>query len=111
MSYRTYYHFNIKENPIEDKFSESDLIDDFRKAYEDAKYAFNEEGIPDQDCSWYDHEKDVKEFSKKYPDIVFELNGVGEETFDIWNKYFQNGKMQFCPANVTFDLYDQNKLE
>lgn len=41
----------------------------------------------------YEHDYDLIEFSKKYPNALFILDGVGEEYPDIWRKYFKNGKM------------------
>jgi hypothetical protein len=63
------------------------------------------------DTKWYSHEEHMREFSKNYPEIVFHLTGEGEEAGDIWHKYFQNGKMQDCPAIITFDDFDPKKLK
>lgn len=62
-------------------------------------------------CKWYDHEEEMKDVSKKFPDVLFTLEGEGEESDDIWKKYFKNGKMQSCYAKITFDEYDESKLE
>ncbi len=62
-------------------------------------------------CKWYGHEKDMKAFSRHFPDLVFKLEGRGEEPGDLWVKYFKNGKMQRCHAKITFAPFDENKLE
>lgn len=59
---------------------------------------------------WYDCNKDMREYSKSYPDVLFEISGEGEEGGDIWIKYFRNGKAQLCKATITFEEYDINKL-
>lgn len=59
---------------------------------------------------WYNHDEDMKNFSKKYPDIVFELSGSGEDPGDMWVCYYQNGKMQYEPAKISFDPFDVDKL-
>lgn len=60
---------------------------------------------------WYDHEDDMKEFSRMFPNLVFELSGEGEESGDIWKKYFRDGKMQKCEAKIIFDSFDETKLK
>lgn len=42
---------------------------------------------------WYDHEKEMKQLSKEFPDVLFKLHGEGEDKYDIWDKYFMGGKM------------------
>lgn len=74
-------------------------------------YAVDSNGRSSDSCKWYDHEKDLAEFSKIYPDVLFQLSGEGEESGDIWKKYFVNGKMQRCPVEMTFEPFDETKLE
>jgi hypothetical protein len=64
----------------------------------------------DDEIKWYDHVKDMKSYSLKYPDTVFCLEGEGEETGDIWKAYFKNGKMFKTKAIMTFESYDESKL-
>ena len=54
-------------------------------------------------CKWYNHEKDMREYSKRYPELVFEISGEGEEAGDLWKDYYQNGLMQRTRAKITFD--------
>lgn len=61
-------------------------------------------------CKWYTHEQDMKELSKIYPETTFLLEGEGEESGDIWRKYFKNGKMQVCKAEIVFHAFDESKL-
>jgi hypothetical protein len=62
-------------------------------------------------CGWYDHEEDIADLSKRFPDLVFELEGEGEYPRDIWIKYFKNSKMQKCPAKITFDKFSAERLK
>ena len=50
------------------------------------------------------------EVSKLYPEHLFMLEGEGEESGDIWRKYFFNGKYQICNAIITFEPFDKTKL-
>lgn len=62
-------------------------------------------------CKWYDHEMDMKELSKQFPNVVFKLKGEGEEAGDLWHKYFKNGKVQVCEAKIVYDKFDESKLK
>ena len=62
------------------------------------------------ECKWYEHEADMRALSSKFPDVLFTLDGVGEEHPDIWRKFFVNGKMQKCDATLVFDQFDESKL-
>lgn len=64
------------------------------------------------DCqiTWVNWSRDLMNFSKEYPDVLFLLSGEGEENADLWRAYFRNGKMQLCEAKITYDNFDENKL-
>ena len=61
-------------------------------------------------CKFYKHEEVLKTFSLEYPDVLFTLEGVGEEAGDQWVKYFKNGKIQVSKAIITFEQFDEGKL-
>lgn len=61
-------------------------------------------------CKWYSSTEDMKRFSKKFPDVVFELEEIGESCDDMWKTYFKNGRYQSCKAIITYDEYDPDKL-
>jgi hypothetical protein len=96
----------LKNRPL----TENEIISEFRSECEDAEYSINEDGGAEDPCSWYEHEKDLNDFSRKYPDVLFELYGEGENPGDMWKKYFRNGKMQVCKAELTFPPFDEKKL-
>lgn len=73
-------------------------------------YAIDEYGDSLDAVKWYEHEGDMLLLSERYPELVFELHGEGEENDDMWYKYFKNGKMQHCYAKIVFDEYDESKL-
>jgi hypothetical protein len=113
MGYRTYYNLNITNADGSDLGEErrAEIIDALRGENEEAEYSFNEAGEAEEENTWYEHVKEMAEFSKKYPDVLFCLEGEGEESHDLWEKYFLNGKVQLCPAKIEFDEFDEAELQ
>lgn len=46
-----------------------------------------------QDYKWYDCEYDLYLLSGQFPDLLFTLDGKGEEAGDIWTHVYQDGKL------------------
>ena len=63
------------------------------------------------DCKWYKHEEHMRRVSTEFPDILLTLNGEGEESRDIWVKYFLAGKMQIELATVKLGDFNPEKLK
>ena len=63
------------------------------------------------ECKWYEWENDMKRLSGDFPDILFTLEGEGEDSGDVWKAYFLGGKSQVCKAKLTFDEFDRSKLK
>ena len=55
---------------------------------------------------WYDNDNDMLELSKLYPNYVFHLEGVGEETDDRWIMYYHNGHFQNANLRYIHDPFD-----
>lgn len=62
------------------------------------------------DIKWYDYVKDMSNISKRFPDLIFTLSGEGEESGDIWKRYFYRGDDQYAAAKVTFAPFDHKAL-
>ena len=115
MGYRTYHSlFIYKEKEdgtltdyLENETHEHELL--ISKKYCDNDY---DEPILFQDeWKWYECEENMKEYSSLYPDLVFCIHGEGEETGDLWDAYFKNGKMQFCDVEITYPPYNKQLLK
>lgn len=105
----------IKKDPLaksvevkEDVYS---IIERFRDQYDEAAYSIDGSGGSQDESKWYDHQEDLKAFSQKYPQHLFILKGKGEESGDIWMKYFLNGKVQVANAVITFEEFNEAKLK
>lgn len=88
-----------------------DKIAEYIKQHSDTIYGVNESGEGTGATKWYDHETDLRSMSKVFRNIVFTLYGEGEESGDIWSKYFMNGKMQEAKARIVIDDFDASKLD
>lgn len=62
----------------------------------------NFEDCLEEKMKWYDHEKDMAALSKEYPNILFVLEGIGEEFPDAWRKWFHNGTVEASYAEIVY---------
>lgn len=67
--------------------------------------------VLEEECMWYEHEQDMREISKSYPETLFLLEGEGTDYLRDWRKYFRNGKMQFCRRNISFHEFNETELK
>jgi len=105
------YYTDFRLEVLETEESEvEEIIDHLRKDSSSAKYAIDDYGDYLEESKWYDHDKEMKEFSKKYPHALFKLHGDGEESEDKWVTYYKNGKSQFCQGVMVYPVYDKSKL-
>jgi hypothetical protein len=86
----------------------NDIVADYIKAQE--FWGTTSNGGCDEAHKWYEHEVDMAKLSIAVPDVLFRLSGEGEESGDIWDKYFLNGKMQICNATVVKEPFNAAKL-
>ena len=111
MGYYTHFELSVFEGTVDlDAVNKviSRIIND-----DDEYEAFENLGgvlVCNDDMKWYDHDEDTAEMSKKFPGVVFCLDGKGEESGDIWRCYYKDGKIQICRAVISFSEYDPKKL-
>lgn len=99
MGYYTRHELTVSEGLIQEHVEQISLISG------DGQDLFDGETV-----KWYSHEKDMRAHSINWPELMFTLEGEGEEAGDIWVEYYKNGKMQRCSAKITFDAFDDSKL-
>ena len=59
---------------------------------------------------WYGHDEEMRAISRKYPDLLFTLTGVGEESGDMWRCYYQAGKCQRELACIEYGKFNPSYL-
>lgn len=87
--------------------SGDDYITDYKKEISELADCGN---CFDDSIKWYQHEDDMRKYSKNHPNTLFKLIGEGEESCDLWHEYYLNGKMQRVKAQIIFDNFDESKL-
>lgn len=58
---------------------------------------------------WRNRDEDMISLSKEYPDVLFILDGNGDDADDIWRAYYQNGKYKYSKADIIYKPF--NELE
>lgn len=109
MGYYTTYRLTVTADP-----TTKDAIEDYIQAAlskSDLFYGVSEgiNGEYNESTKWYDHEKEMKELSAKFPEALFILNGEGEESMDIWETHYQGGEVVFN-STVEEDLKHYKQL-
>lgn len=102
MGYYTTFYFHRIEGPKEDF---ENMLKDV-----DKKLGTTCAGEPDGVVAkWYDYDKDIIELSEKYPDLVFAVEGYGENSDDAWKEWWHNGKTY--REKLEFSSYEMIKKE
>ena len=88
--------FDVKEEVMKEPLPDGDTI----------------EYVVDTTENWRSIDKDMLFLSKleKFQDVLFTLWSSGEFTEDLWIRYYRNGKMQKCIAEITYPDYDESLL-
>ena len=101
MGYYTWYTLDIIKDPDnqEEQFwEELDKTTGFAEDF--SKYGGSE-------AKWYNWESDMKELSKKFPKMMFRLEGTGEEQFDVWDCHFCNGRSYYRKIQTYWEPFDE----
>lgn len=60
---------------------------------------------------WYEWKEHMLQVSAEFPEVLLKLEGVGEETGDMWRAYFKRGRCQYCRGEVVYPPFDESKLK
>ena len=52
------------------------------------------------DAKWYSWESDLTRTSIEFPEVLFTLDGFGEDRGDIWRAWAKNGKVETTIATI-----------
>lgn len=109
MAYITNYNLKYEPNTDETEARFKAVYFAENETYS-LRYAVDEDGETIDRVKWYDWPEHMLRISKMLPDLLFTLNGEGEESGDIWNAYFLDGKVQYARARVVIPDFDPTKL-
>ena len=117
MGYYTY--FSLSDNATAAKRREIALwmVDNLDEwAYERDNDSFREdlhtclfspyEYLFDDSMKWYEHCADMTKVANAFPDVVFVLQGIGEEFGDIWREYYCGEEYHESMVNMVFEAPD-----
>ena len=51
---------------------------------------------------WSDHDDDMEEISRSFPDATFRLTGFGDDREDMWYTLYRNGESEEVRAVITW---------
>ena len=63
------------------------------------------------DAKWYEYDDNMIEVSKNNKDVLFIVDGDGEESGDIWRKFYKNGKSADVTPSIMYPEFDESKLK
>ena len=106
MGYYTYFTIN------KIKGSDKDFDNLLKDIDDETGLGFSEDTT--QEAKWGDYEEDCLKLSKKYPDLIFQIDGDGENSDDLWAERFHNGDCESTHIEYPGDFtaiatYDERK--
>ena len=107
MGYYTYFTMEARDTTTNGPLSAEKEKEICRRLWEISKDAIYE-GDRFYEClndslKWYDHQGDMITLSKEFPEVMFMLEGEGEERDDNWRLFVQNGEWEVCHGTIRFE--------
>lgn len=94
MGYYTRFALTVEPADAWDRAQE-----EIGKVWEDES-PFEKPGWHTDSLKWYDWEDGLKKASAQLPDVMFILDGEGEEQGDVWRAFFRAGDVQVHKAKA-----------
>lgn len=115
MGYYTFYDLEVKGCKTKNEFNA--VIEEMKKAteygYSIYEYAFGDNYYDEKthigyvyagdSIKWYVHERDMVTLSLKFRNLMFKLNGNGEEHDDFWYGLFKNGEYEIMYGSIVYE--------
>ena len=102
MGYYTMYNLSTDEDEAYAKEKYGDELGEFT-GYGAALF--------EDQIKWYEHEQDMRSFSKRYPDVLFQLDGKGENNDDVWTMWARNGKTYKDYVKIIYPEFNEDRLQ
>lgn len=107
MGYYTYYTMEAYDTTTKTPLSEEKEKEICERLMEISKGAIYDGDrfwkCLDDTLKWYNHKEDMIALSKEFPDVIFMLEGEGEERDDNWRLYVQNGEWEVVHATIVWN--------
>ena len=104
MGYYTWYTLDIIKDPDNQK------EDFYEELDEKTGLLFDFLNYSGTEAKWYNWESDMKELSKKFPKMLFILEGNGEEALDIWCAHFCNGQCNYREIQTYWEEFNPEEF-
>jgi len=103
-----YTSFSVKHNS-EDEAEVSAIRDEIYKMNL-PEFWENDERTFGAYAKWYDVDEDMSLLSSKFPQVLFVVDGEGEDGGDLWRMYAYGGAIQIERAEISYGSFDIGKL-
>lgn len=105
MGYYTNYTLEILKDPDN---QEEQFYEELEKVVGDLSSDFKNFGYAN--TKWYDCEEDMLKLSKKFPKMLFKIEGEGEEPLDIWITHFCNGQGNYREIQTYWEEFNPEEF-
>lgn len=56
---------------------------------------------------WYYHADSMLELSRQHPEVLFVLEGIGEDHWDLWEERYKNGEYERQEARIPIERFSE----